>query len=418
MDKSVNKKIVILGGGFGGVRAALDLSRGLPKARIILVDANSYHSFPSDFYEISASLFAARYVGKREEFLKLRSTIAIPFSDIFEKCRNVEFQQGAAMGIDFLKREVLLDSGKVHYDFLILALGSQTNFFAIPYLAERSLELKSAADALNIRSALEELFESRGKHEVISVVIGGGGFTGCELAGELAPSLKKFAKRFSHPVENVSLTLLEGKSRLLSSLAPWFGEKAKKRLEALGVKVKLESFITEVREKEVLLKGKPPLSCDLLIWAAGVRANRLVDALKGVKRMKDSRLAVDGHLHLIHSRNTFVIGDLADTAPLGSTEPLPLLAQVAISQGRYVAEVLGAEVEGRAFAPFRPPVSGFLIPLGGKYALLGFGFVRLSGFLPWCLKRLVALKYFLSILPFFRAFSLWWRGSRIFTQND
>ena len=404
------------------MRAALDLARLARKTRIVLIDRNPYHIFTSDLYELAGAFLPGRKLSGRDDFLKLRSAAAIPFEDIFRKYPNVEVKTGEVRGIDFAKKEVRTDAEKINYDFLILALGSQTNFFGIHNLSEKSFELKSIDDVLNIRAALEEEFTSRGKQEVISIVIGGGGFTGCELAGELALSARILAKSYGHPVENLSIVILEGSDRLLPSAHPWISEKAKIRLESLGVKVRLGSLVADVTEREAILKDKPPQPYHLLIWTAGVRANSLAENARGLKLEKNKCVAVDQNLRSVSYPDVFVIGDLAYCLSPGAKAPLPMTAQVAMDQGRYAANYLASKLDGRSasrrIADFHPKIWRFLIPLGGKYALADLGFIKLSGFIPWAMKRFAALRYFLSILPFGKALSLWWRGLRIFTQND
>ena len=426
MNAGRDKKIVILGGGFGGVRCALDLSLKLPAAKIILVDKNSYHSYYPDMYELSSVVFpgGSRPLG-RKDFLSIKSTLAIPFKDIFSGRKNVEVKEDAVLGVEPTKNEVFLSSGlpagkagRLTYDFLIIALGSETNFFGIPHLGEYAQEFKTATDALNLRAGLEELFSRHGKHEKISVVIGGGGFTGTELAGELAFALPKLAASHGHPAENVRLILAEGASRLLSSAAPWFGKKAEKRLRKIGVEVMLESFITDVQDGRILLKGGREVPYSLLVWTAGVKANRLAENLAGFPLEKNKCVAVDENLRARGHENIFVIGDLAYCVPPGASGPLPMTAQVAIEQGHHAANFLSKRLGKVDKIEFHPQISRFIVPLGGKYALAELGFMRISGFVPWLLKRFVALKYFASILPFGKALALWSRGLGVFMRND
>jgi len=251
-----------------------------------------------------------------------------------------------------------------------------------------------------------------------AVVIGGGGFTGTELAGELAFALPKLAASHGHPAGNVRLILAEGASRLLSSAAPWFGKKAEKRLRKIGVEVMLESFITDVQDGRILLKGGREVLYSLLVWTAGVKANRLAENLAGFPLEKNKCVAVDKNLRARGHENIFVIGDLAYCVPPGASGPMPMTAQTAIEQGHHAANFLSKRLGKGDKIEFHPQISRFIVPLGGKYALAELGFMRISGFVPWLLKRFVALKYFASILPFGKAFVLWSRGLGVFMRND
>ena len=411
------KQVVILGGGFGGVRAALDLSKWAPSAKIVLVDRNKFHSYTADYYELSAALFVPKEPLGREEYLELASSVALPFKDIFSGRANLKFIQSEVQDVDFKRKRVLLKEGHLHYDYLVIALGSETNFCAIPHLNERGLEIKTTYDALNIRSTLDEAFETSGKNDVVSIVIGGGGFTGCEFAGELGVVIKKLAKLYNHPAKNVSVTVLEGSGALLGRAGAWFSEKAKRRLEKLGVKVELESFITDVKKKEVILKDGRVVKFSLLIWTAGVRPNCFLEKLKGLKLYKNNCVIVDSNLQAAGRENVFVIGDLAYFLSENET-PLPMTAQVAMEQGHYVARFIASKFIGKSWPEYRPKKGRFIVPLGSKYALADLGFIKISGFLPWLLKRVVGFKYFFSILPFGKALQVWREGIKVSTSND
>ena len=413
------KHFLILGGGFGGVTAAIELARRLPSAAITLVDKNPYHIYHADLYELAGALFHEQGGSLKRRYLGLGSTVAIPFEDIFGRYPNIEFHRAEVLSIDLPSSEVTLSTGKVTYGDVIIALGSETNFFGIPHLEERALEMKTASDALNINTALEELFGSRAKHEIISVVVAGGGFTGCELAAELAVSLKKAARKRGHPVENIALTIIEATGALLGAAGPWFSEKAKKRMEALGVKVLLESPIVDVGPAEVALKEKMSVPYHLLIWTAGVRASSIAKNIKGVEIQKNHCIAVNENMHLLPHHNAFVIGDMAYCVAGRDGKPLPMTAQAAIYEAHYIARHIADKLGGKKdLEDYHPKISRFVVPLGGKYALGDFGAFKMSGMLPWMCKRYTALKYLANILPFPKAWKLWRQSSKIFMEND
>lgn len=413
------KQFLILGGGFGGVTAAIELARRLPKSRITLVDKNPYHSYHADLYEVAGALFHEQDGNIKKEFLTLHSTVAIPFAEIFKPYPCITFHQAEVRAIDLPRREVTLSTGTKTYSDLIIALGSETNYFGIPHVGELSLEMKTTTDALNINAALEELFASRAKHEIISVVIAGGGFTGCELAGELAFSLKKAAKLRGHPAQNISLALIEATGALLGSAGEWFSARAKKRLETLGVKVLLESPIVDVTTGEVTLKEKMSVPYHLLIWTAGVRASRIAKSIKGVEMQKNQCIAVNENMHPLPYHNAFVIGDMAHCVAGREGKPLPMTAQIAIHEAHYVARHMADKLGGKKdLEDYHPKISRFVVPLGGKYALGDFGLFKMAGAVPWMYKRYTALKYLANILPLGKAWKLWSRNNTIFMEND
>lgn len=419
-EKSESQEdVLILGGGFGGVTAAIEIAKRLPKSRVTLVDKNPYHTYHADLYEVAGALFHERGGNIKKEFLTLHSTVAVSFTEIFKPYPCITFSEAEVLAIDLPASEVALSTGTKTYGDLIIALGSETNYFGIQHLEECSLEMKTTTDALNINAALEELFASRAKHEIISVVIAGGGFTGCELAGELAFSLKKAAKLRGHPAQNISLTIIEATEALLGGAGEWFSLHAKKRLESLGVKVMLGSPIVDVSPNEVMLKEKMSMLYHLLIWTAGVRASGISKKIKGVEIEKNQCIAVNENMHPLPYHNAFVIGDMAHCVLGREGKPLPMTAQVAIHEAHYVARHMADKLGGKKdLEDYHPKISRFVVPLGGKYALADFGLFKMGGVIPWMYKRYTALKYLANILPLGKAWRLWSRDNKIFAEND
>lgn len=340
------------------------------------------------------------------------SSVSIFLSEIFEGMDNVEILIDEAVGFDTGKNLVKLKSGnEVRYDWLIVSAGSVTNFYDIPGLRARALEFKSTGGALNVRNAVDEAFERRAKHEQINIVVGGGGFTGVEIASELAGYVENLAKLHGHPRENVSVSIVEASPAILGSLGEWPRKKAEKRLKELGVKIILAEPITDVRDGSVLLKSGKTQDFDVLVWTAGVRANPICEKILGAKIVQGSCVVVDNHLRVGGYENVFAVGDISFCGGFGG-KPMPMTSQTAVSQGAYVAYSIKRILHHRKVFKYHPRKSRFIMPLGGKYAVADLGLVRLSGFLPWYLKRFAALKYFLSILPLRKALRIWLYGAR------
>lgn len=403
------RTVVIVGGGFGGVRAALDLSAHERDLKIVLVDKDGYHSYPADYYKLlSPSRDKNEHFG-RAKFRLMFSSVSIPLADIFEGKKNVEIVFGEVSGLDSPKNEVILSSGlKIRYDWLILAVGSATNFYDIPGLRHRALEFKTTEDSLNLRNAVDEAFARKGKRENIDIVVGGGGFTGCEVASELVGFAKNMAQLHGHPTENVSVSIIEASPVLLGSAGEWISKKVLLRLKKLGVKIFLGDPLIDVKDNFVDLKSGKSMNFDVLAWTAGVKANPLAEKIAGLNLSKGSCVTVDEYLKTNLAENIFAIGDLAFC--MDNEKPMPMTSQTAISQGKYVAYYIKKKLHGRRIFKYHPKKLNFIIPLGGRYALIDFGRFKLEGFIPWALKRFVALKYFLSILSVGRAFKAWFLG--------
>src|SRR3989338_4460834 len=215
------KEIVIIGGGFGGVRVARRLAQER-NVHITLIDKERYHTFHPELYEVATANIPETFGHLPLEFSELRSTASYPLVDIFSDHLNVTVLHDEVVTINFKKQETLLKSGSTHtYDVLVLGIGSEVNYFDIPHLAEYALPLKTLWDALQIRNQLDELFRTTQKKETINIIIGGGGFTGCEFAGELCFYIKKLTTLHGRPAELVTITIVEGSSALLPGVDAW-----------------------------------------------------------------------------------------------------------------------------------------------------------------------------------------------------
>lgn len=413
-------KVLILGAGFGGVRCALDLEKSAPKdLEIVVIDKNDYHTFQPALYE-TASAF---YVGdnpksQKFNFHKIKRSAAVPLRDIFGG-KNIRFHQAEVKGVDVNFKNVSLSSGEVmNYDYLVLALGSETNYFGIPHMAERAYPLKTVEDALNIKSAIDELFYNKKSDDAIRIAIGGGGVAGSELATELAGDIKKLAKKHKHLKNGVSLTVIEASPNVLGRAAPWIVQIAQKRLEDLGVKVLASKKIIDVTDKEVLFDGGETVPFDLLIWTAGIKANSILMKISGIEMDKTCKVVVDMSLQVHPHSSVFAIGDNTWCFDAESQMAAPAMVQTAIDQGAIAARNIVNSIKGMPLEKYRYKGVKFIIPLGGKFGIADLGKVHLVGFTAWFLKQLTFLKYFATILPKFKALRFWCGEQKVFHKND
>src|SRR3989338_10675433 len=407
----VKKTVIVVGGGFGGVRAALDLSRHKYDLKIILIDKNGYHSYPADYYKLLLPSADHKEHFGPAKFRLMFSSVSIPFPEIFEGFENVELLTDEVAGFNVGQNTVNLSFGEtIKYDWLIIAAGSVTNFYDIPGLKSRALEFKTTADSLNVRNAVDEVFERKGKKDPVNIVVGGGGCTGCEVASELVGHVDGLAVLHGHPRESVSVSIIEASPTLLGPLSDWVKEKTSARLKRLGVNVLLSDPAVDVSDGIIHLKSGKEVNFDVLVWTAGVKANPLGEKISGAELNKGC-VVVDEYLRSSPAKNIFAAGDIAFCEGFGG-RPMPMTSQTAISQAKYVAYSIKRQLHGRKALKYHPRKSKFIMPLGGKYAVADLDLIRFSGFLPWILKRFVALKYFLSILPFRKALKIWLKGAR------
>ncbi|MEK7640986.1 MAG: NAD(P)/FAD-dependent oxidoreductase [Patescibacteria group bacterium] len=417
----LKKSIVILGAGFGGMKAAFALNKGLRRRNldsqyeIHLVDRNSYHTYTPTLYEISTtSKETANYVG-------LKHIVAFEIAELIPNT-----------GINFIKaeiRELDLIGGDIHFangahlkcDYLILAAGSEVNYFDIPGLREFSLPLKTFVDALKIRDRIVEL--AAGGKKQLKIIVGGGGSAGVEIAGELAEWTGELNEEMSGFKSEISI--VEAAPTMLSGFDPRIISKAQKRLRELGIKLINNEVIDRALPDKVLLKNNSEVPCDVLIWTGGVKASSLISPLP-LKIEKRGRVEVAGKMECLpQSPNLklygkiYGIGDIVCFYDPATGKPMPGVARAAIIQGGIAANNIIADITGSgSYEEYKPMNYPYVIPIGGKWALAKIGPVIISGFFGWILKGLVELNYLLSIMPFWRAVKVWLHGLLIFIKND
>lgn len=411
-------KIIIAGAGFGGVRAALDLSKNLPNEKITLVNDSPYHCFHADLYEVAATVLQKEQKMSKAllltEFKNLSGTVNIPLKKIF-KDKHVELLVDNIVEVDLegntIKTKI---SGNLGYDFIILGLGSESNYYRIEGAKDFSHPLKTAEDAINIRNDLDELvFRS---NKPISVVIAGGGLTGVELAGALVTYLKDLSS--THHQTIVNLKIVEGGGDVLPGMPNWAQKLTLKKFKSLGLEVHLDKKIKKVKENKIECEDGSQIEFDYLIWTAGVKGANLEGRIKGVSFTKRGKIETLQNLSLEKFPNVFVIGDLAQCLDKVRGVSVAATAWAATGQGKIAAKNIAAKIKGQPLDDYVPPSPVFVVPVGRKFALSNFAGLKITGVIGWLLKRMIALKYFLSILPFFDALSTWRKGVTIYLAND
>lgn len=400
-------EIVIIGGGFGGIRVAKDLAKLGKDIHITLIDKNDFHSFPSNFYEIATAYLPEKPVHNEANFHELAKTSFVYLDEIFLHDLNLSILKDEALAIDFKNQEIILkSSNKKKYDIVVISVGSETNYFDSSWLKEKSMSLKNLNDALLIRNALDELFVNTPKNKFLKIVIGGGGFTGCEFAAELQGYLKTLSKIHARPEYYTECSIVDIASTLLPSASPWVQQKTKERLESLGVKIVLNTGIDKITD------------FDILVWTGGVLANSFVRSLQGVKFEKNSCVLVDSYMRVLPHENVFGVGDAIYCLNERTGKPMPMTASMALREGKYVAENIKRSIEKKKLVRYEPNFPGFIIPLGGKYAIFERGVLHFAGIIPWIMKYVISLNYWISILGIKKGFTIWKNGVKMFLKND
>jgi NADH dehydrogenase len=323
-------------------------------------------------------------------------------SQIFGKKNKIDIIQDKITEADLVKGQLRSQSNtRYFYDYLILALGSQTTYFGIEGLEEYAYGFKSIEEALNLKSHLHKIIsqaklqkDQTKKIEASQIIVVGGGASGVELAGELASYSKKIARFHGLDPSLITIDLIEAAPRILPIIDEEIAAKAEKHLRALGVNIFTNRVLAKEQIDKAVLRDMQ-IGSQTLVWTAGVKPNDLYSKIKGLNLDKRGKVIVGKNLLAKGAKNVFIIGDGASTQYSG-------MAQTAIDDGSYVAN----RILGLTKDPHRAKKPYFSIPVGDKWAVTQIGRIILFGRIGWWLRRLADLRYFLSILPINKAFRI------------
>ena len=413
MNDKARPKIVIVGGGFGGLKAAEALAK-LP-VQITLVDRKNHHTFQPLLYQVATAGLSP-------------AEIAAPIRGIMAKKENVEVLLGDVEGFDLDRRRVLLHGYELSYDYLVVAAGATHAYFDHDDWEPLAPGLKTIEDALEMRRRIllaYELAEREaaltGNHRPLNFVVVGAGPTGVELAGTLAEIARKsLAQNFRNiDPAKTRVLLVEAGPSILSSYPEDLRRSAVRQLQHLGVEVRTNSAVSDVRSGRVQV-GDELLPAEVVLWAAGVAASPLGRAL-GAPVDRNGRVLVEPDLSIPGHREVFVLGDLA-TMKDEHGQPLPGVAPVAMQQGKFVGKQVEADLAGRARQPFRYFDKGSLATIGRAAAIAQFGKIHLSGFVAWLSWLFIHILFLIGfrnrilvIIQWAWSYLTFQRGARLIT---
>jgi len=388
-------RVVIVGGGFGGLSAALQLKRA--PVDVTLIDRCNYHLFQPLLYQVATGTLSP-------------ANIASPLRNILKKHKNVRVLMGEAVGLDTANRRVILNDGVVDYDTLIVAAGASHQYFGHDEWEEFAPGLKTIEDATDMRRRILLAFEAAERESDpekqrawMTFVIVGAGPTGVELAGALGEIANDSLRRdFRHiDPSTTRIILVEGTDRALPSYPPKLSAAASRMLDRLGVTLRTGTFVTGVRKHSVTVRmgeRSEEIPTRTVLWAAGVLASNLGRSLSEEARApldKAGRVIVERDLTVPGHPEIFVIGDLANFSHQNG-KPLPGVAQPAIQQGRYAGRAIAARFHGKALRPFHYFDKGNLATIGRGAAVADLNWLTLSGFPAWVIWILIHLAYIIE----------------------
>ena len=391
IKKDNTKRIVIVGGGFGGLQLANGL-KGTPY-QVILIDKNNYHQFPPLIYQVASAGMEA-------------SSISFPFRRNFQHRKNFYFRMAELRAIFPEKKLIQTSIGKVEYDYLVLAAGTTTNFFGNRNVERKAMPMKTVDEAMGLQNAILANIEraitcstQQEQQELLNVVIVGGGATGVEIAGVLS-EMKRTILPHDYPDLDPSLMniyLIEAGNRLLAAMSPESSAAVEKYLREMGVNILLNKRVEDYEGHKVLLADGSSISTRTFIWVSGVAA-QAVGHLGTEHLGRGRRIRVDTFNRVQGLEDVFSIGDQCivegDEAYTGGH---PQLAQVAIQQGNNLAKNFRRLLKGKDLKPFRYKNLGTMATVGRNKAVAEFAHIRLKGFWAWLMWLVVHLRSILGV---------------------
>ena len=408
-------RVVIIGGGFGGLYAAQALRRAA--VDVILVDRRNFHLFQPLLYQVATASLSP-------------GDIASPLRGILRHQKNARVWLAEAVSIDTAGRTVAFrDGSSVRYDYLVLATGATHAYFGHPDWEPRAPGLKTIEDALEMRrrflnafEAAERVGDSEGRTRLTTFVIVGAGPTGVELAGAMAEISRLSLPREFRDIDTscARVLLLEGGPRVLPAFPPELSEKARTQLEELGVEVRVNTFVTQIGPDGVLA-GNETIQASNVFWAAGVEASPLGRQL-GAPLDRAGRVLIESDCSIPGHPEVFVIGDLAHAVSDG--ENVPGVAQGAMQMGRHVARMIRNDLVGRERVPFHYVDKGSLATIGRARAVADAFGLKLSGLVAWVTWAFVHILYLIGfenrllvMLQWAAAYFTRRRGVRLITES-
>ncbi len=382
MQKTPQKpRVVILGAGFGGLTAARAMA---DIAHVTVVDRHNFQTFLPLLYQVSTAGLAADHV-------------AHPIRGALRKS-GVQFRMGSPISVDHKNKSIKLDSSEVlEFDQLIVALGSITADFGVPGVTEHALGMKSVSEALLIRAEVMRRFEDLCRFQddtIFSISIVGGGPTGVEMAGAFAELVRGPLKHDqAHAAAHIRITLIEAGPRILPMFSEKLSARAKKDLEKLGVQVLLNTAVAQIKPRTILIKDGEPIPSEVTIWAAGVKGEPAAEKLN--LPLVNTRIDVNETLQVKNYPNIFAIGDIAGFVA-DNGRFLPMVAPVAMQQGRFIAKQIRRLTNAEPLQPFKYIDKGSMATIGRHKAIVEVKKLRMVGIAAWYAWLWLHLFYLLG----------------------
>jgi NADH dehydrogenase len=383
------KRIIIVGGGFGGLQLARKLINSA--FEVLLIDSQNHHQFQPLFYQVASARLEP-------------STISFPFRKIFQRAGNIRFFLAGLKEINPDNKEIITSIGDFNYDYLIIATGCKTNYFGNVGITRNALPMKTTLDAIEIRNRIllgfENLISARNNdvEALLNIVIVGAGPTGVELAGAFA-EMKRVILPRDYPgfdFSGLKIILLEGSANTLNNMSEFSRKASMRYLTELGVDVRTEVFVTGYDGMTATLNNGGQILCKNMIWAAGVTGN-MVDGIKKDSTTRSGRYIVDRYNRIAGYSDIFAIGDIAYMETPLYPHGHPQVANVAINQGKNLADNLKAMMSGKILKEYEYKDLGSMATIGKHRAVVDLPLMSFKGYLAWFIWMFLHLMLILSV---------------------
>ncbi len=406
--KSSNKRVVIVGGGFGGLKLARELAKS--NFQVVLIDQNNFHQFQPLFYQVATCGLES-------------SSIVFPFRKIFHGAKNIHVRLTRVTKIHPNDNYLETTLGKVEFDHLVIATGAGNNYFGNKNVQDKAFPMKSLAQSLRLRNTILERFEQalsvpfEQQNEYLTFVIAGGGPTGTELAGSLAEMRNEILPKDFPELDfsKMKIILVDGGKRVLAAMSERSSEQAHHYLKELGVEIRLASLVKDYDGDVVYLADGSEIKSKTMIWSAGIKGN-MIDGFSEEQMVPGNRLKVDAYNRVEGCKHVYAIGDIACMVSEEYPRGHPQMAQPAIQMGKNVAKNLQAVAKGKQETPFKYKNLGSMATVGKNKAVVELPGKQFGGFFAWATWMFVHLKSILGVKNKFIVFLNWvWN---YFTYNS
>ncbi|PKP34910.1 MAG: FAD-dependent oxidoreductase [Bacteroidetes bacterium HGW-Bacteroidetes-17] len=370
------KRIVIVGCGFAGLKLARKLHNS--NFQVIIIDKNNFHQFQPLFYQVASAGLEP-------------SAISFPLRKIFQHYKDFYLRKANVIRINTDKNELVSSIGILQYDILVLAHGAKTSFFGMDRLEHCAKSMKSVVEALEIRNSILQNFEDalsapspEERNQYMNIVVVGGGPSGVEISGALA-EMRNYILPKDFPeldCSKINIYLIEGNNRLLGTMSERTSEKAAEFLKKLGIKVLTSTVVKDCDEKYVFINTSDKIRSNIVIWTAGVKANR-IEGLNSNCYSKSERLLVDNYNRITGYDNIFAIGDVALMKEENYPNGHPQLAQVAIQQASLLAKNLKNSIKNKPLKIFHYHDLGTMATIGRNLAVVELPYIKFQGLFAW-----------------------------------